>query len=156
MLRISPETATGLGLDTGERAALRSQLSMSGPQGKAGGYQALLDGLPELRRVDRSALAGRERAWLDTAIWLGDRVAETASIPYGNFSGYRSLVISRLTRSTIGSRTSRPPAKIETRADCEADVARCRPSPAREPEVEQFPGRCGAGRVPPAYISTRL
>ena len=41
MLRISPETATGLGLDTGARAALKSQLSMSGPRGKAGERRVL-------------------------------------------------------------------------------------------------------------------
>ena len=157
MLRISPETATGLGLDTGERAALRSQLSMSGPRGKAGGYQALLDGLPELRRIDRNALAGRERAWLDTVLWLGDRVSEAASIPYGGFGGYGypiPYVISQLT----GSYQSVPDFldsqhKIETRADCDAYVARLQAF-ARNVnlEVEQARADAAQGVVPPAYI----
>ena len=155
MLRISPETATGLGLDTGERAALRSQLSMSGPGGKAGGYQALLDGLPELRRVDQGALAPRERAWLNTALWLGDRVGEAVSIPYGSFSGYPiPYVISQLT----GSYQSVPDFldsqhKIETRADCDAYVARLQAF-ARNVnlEVEQARADAAQGVVPPAYI----
>ncbi|MGQ0659318.1 DUF885 domain-containing protein [Sphingosinicella sp.] len=155
MLRISPETATGLGLDTGARAALRSQLSMSGPRGKAGGYQALLDGLPELRRIDQGALAPRERAWLNTALWLGDRVGEAVSIPYGNFSGYPiPYVISQLT----GSYQSVPDFldsqhKIETRADCEAYVARLQAFARNvDLEVEQSRADAARGVVPPAYI----
>jgi uncharacterized protein (DUF885 family) len=155
MLRLSPETATGLGLDTGARAALRSQLSMSGPQGKAGGYQALVDALPRLRRVPRAALAPRERAFLDTALWVGARVAETVSIPYGNFSGYPiPYVISQLT----GSYQSVPDFldsqhKIETRADCDAYVSRLQAF-ARNVDLEVQQARADAARgvIPPVYI----
>ncbi|HST36807.1 MAG TPA: twin-arginine translocation signal domain-containing protein, partial [Allosphingosinicella sp.] len=66
MLRISPETATGLGIDTGERAYLKSRLSDSGPAGRSGAYRAIVDHLPQLRRIDRAALAPREQGWLDT------------------------------------------------------------------------------------------
>lgn len=155
MLRISPETATGLGLDTGARAGLKSQLSNSGPAGKAGGYQALLDALPRLRAIDRNALDGRERAFLDTAIWVGTRVSEAVSIPWGNFSGYPiPYVISQLT----GSYQSVPDFldsqhRIETRADCEAYLSRLRAF-ARNVnlEVEQSRADAGRGVVPPAYI----
>lgn len=155
MLQISPETATGLGLDTGARAALRSRLSDSGPGGKAGGYQALLDALPRLRRIPRASLATRERAFLDTALWLGDRVGEAVSIPYGNFAGYPiPYVISQLT----GSYQSVPDFldsqhKIETRADCEAYIARLRAfSRNVNLEVEQSQADAGQRVVPPVYI----
>ncbi len=155
MLRASPETATGLGLDTGERAFLKSRLGMSGPSGKAGGYQALLDHLPRLRRIDRSALAGQERSWLDTALWLGDRVSEAVSIPYGNFSGYPiPYVLSQLT----GSYQSVPDFldsqhRIDTRADCDAYIARLEAfSRNIDLEVEQSRADAGRGVVPPAYI----
>ncbi len=155
MLRHSPETATGLGLDTGARAELKSRLGDSGPAGKAGGYQALLDGLPRLRRIGRDGLAGRERAWLDTALWLGDRVREAVSIPYGNFSGYPiPYVISQLT----GSYQSVPDFldsqhRIETRADCDAYLSRLQAF-ARNVglEVEQSRADAARGVVPPAYI----
>src|SRR3712207_7903878 len=70
MLREAPEMATGLGLDTGERAFLKSRLSDASRAGKMGPYRPLLDHLPRLRQIDRSRLQGRERAWLDTVIWL--------------------------------------------------------------------------------------
>ena len=41
-----------------------------------GGYQPLVEQLPALRRIDRAALPGREKAWLDTILWLGERVSE--------------------------------------------------------------------------------
>jgi uncharacterized protein (DUF885 family) len=155
MLRLSPETATGLGLDIGPRADLRSRLSMSGPSGKAGGYQALLDALPRLRRIPRAALEPRERAFLDTALWVGARVADAVSIPYGSFSGYPiPYVISQLT----GSYQSVPDFldsqhRIETRADCEAYVSRLQAF-ARNVDLEVQQSRADAARgvIPPSYI----
>src|SRR5207253_5912495 len=70
MLRESPELATGLGLDTGANADLRGRLSPSGPAGKLGNYRPLVAALPALRRLE-GGLQGREKAFLDTVIWLG-------------------------------------------------------------------------------------
>src|SRR5688572_17637200 len=88
MLRAAPEMATGLGLDTGERAYLKSQLADASPAGKMGPYRPLLDHLPELRQIDRGQFQGRERAWLDTVLWLGERMSEAATIPFGGIGGY--------------------------------------------------------------------
>lgn len=157
MLRFAPEAATGLGLDTGPRAALKARLSSSGPDGKAGGYQALIDALPRLRQIPRDGLEPRERAFLDTAIWVGTRVSEAVSIPYGGFGGYGypiPYVISQLT----GSYQSVPDFldsqhKIETRADCEAYVARLEAFARNvDLEVEQARADAGRGVIPPTYI----
>src|SRR5690349_272742 len=88
MLVESPELATGLGLDTGDKAALRGRLSMSGPTGKTGAYKPLVEQLPALRRFAGGGLQGREKAFLDTILWLGERVAEVSRTPWGTFDGY--------------------------------------------------------------------
>ena len=128
MLRAAPEMATGLGLDTGERAYLKSRLSDSSPAGKMGAYQPLLDHLPQLRRIDRGAAAG-PRARLarhhplarrahdrgvDLRLWRHRRLHYP--VPY---------VLSQLT----GAYQSVPDFldsqhEIETRDDAEAYVAR--------------------------------
>jgi uncharacterized protein (DUF885 family) len=60
MLRDSPELATGLGLDTGANADLRSKLSPSGPAGKMGSYKPMVEQLPALRRLEGGeAASGR-------------------------------------------------------------------------------------------------
>jgi uncharacterized protein (DUF885 family) len=155
MLRVAPELATSLGLDTGERAYLRGRLSDSGPAGGSGAYQAIVDHLPQLRRIERAALPPHERAWLDTVLWSGARTEEIATIPYGNFSGYPvPYHISQLT----GSYQSVPDFldsqhKIETRADCEAYVARLEAFARNvDLEVEQARADSGRGVVPPNFI----
>ena len=155
MLRVSPELATGLGLDTGELAYLKGRLSDSGPAGKLGTYRPLVEHLPQLRGIDRAALPAREKAWLDTALWLGARVSDAGSFAYGQFSGYPiPYVISQLT----GSYQSIPDFldsqhKIETRADAEAYVSRLEAFAANiSLEVNQARADAGRGVVPPGFI----
>jgi len=157
MLRAAPEIATGLGLDTGERVHLKNRLGDSSPAGRLAHYQPLLDHLPQLRRIGRADLPGRERAWLDTVLWLGARMTEEAAIPYGGIGGYGypiPYVLSQLT----GSYQSVPDFldsqhKIETREDCEAYVARLEAF-ARNVGLEADQARADAGRgvVPPGFI----
>lgn len=128
MLVASPETATSLGLDTGERAALKSKLADASPAGKLSYYAPLARALPELKSIRRDQLGGRDRAWLDTALWFAERSRETASIPYGAIGGYSypvPYVLSQLT----GSYQSVPDFlnsqhKIENGADAQAYLDR--------------------------------
>jgi uncharacterized protein (DUF885 family) len=157
MLRAAPETATGLGLDTGERAYLKSRLGDASPAGRMGGYQPLLDHLPQLRRIRRDALPARERAWLDTVLWLGARMSEEASIPYGGIGGYAypvPYVLSQLTGAYQGVPDFLDSQhKIETRADAEAYVARLEAFAVNiSLEVDQARADAGRGVVPPAFI----
>ena len=155
MLRESPEMATGLGLDTGANADLRARLSPSGPAGKRGSYGPLVDQLPALRRMAGGGLAGREKAFLDAVLWLGERVEEVSRTPWGTFDGYPvPYVISQLT----GSYQSIPDFldsqhKVESRADAEAYIARLEAF-ARNVDLEVEHARADAGRgvVPPDFI----
>ncbi|MGZ8282212.1 MAG: DUF885 domain-containing protein [Allosphingosinicella sp.] len=157
MLRAAPEMASGLGLDTGERAYLKSRLGDASPAGRMGPYRPLLDHMPRLRQVDRAALHGRERAWLDTVLWLGDRMSEAATFEYGGIGGYSypiPYVLSQLT----GAYQSVPDFldsqhEIETREDAQAYVSRLEEF-ARAIDFEVDRARADAGRtvIPPSYI----
>lgn len=157
MLRASPEMATGLGLDTGERAYLKSRLGTASPAGKMGPYRPLLEQLPQLRAVDRETLPRRERAWYDTVLWLGERMENAATIPYGGIGGYNypiPYVISQLTGSYqwvpdfLDSQH-----KIGNAADAEAYLSRLDEF-ARNVnfEVDRMRIDAGQGVIPPVYI----
>jgi uncharacterized protein (DUF885 family) len=157
MLRASPETATGLGLDTGERAFLKSRLSDASRAGKMRSYRPMIDALPELRRIDGASLPAQEKAWLDTVIWVGERMAAFETVPYGAIGGYNYPVPYVLTQLT-GAYQDVPDFldsqhKIETEADAEAYLFRLRDF-ARNIDFEVEHARADAGRgvVPPAYI----
>jgi len=157
MLEASPETATGLGLDTGARAHLRRRLSDESSAGKMGAYAPMIAALPRLRQIDRAALGGQERAWLDTLTWVAERVAAFAPVPYGGVGGYSYPIPYVLTQLT-GSYQEVPDFldsqhKIETRDDADAYVARLQDF-GRNVDFEVDHARADAGRgvVPPAYV----
>jgi uncharacterized protein (DUF885 family) len=157
MLVASPELATNLGLDTGARALLKSRLADSSPAGKLNLYAPLAAALPQLKAIDRTALSGRDRGWLDTARWFGERAQEAASFDYGAIGGYNypiPYVLSQLS----GSYQSVPDFldsqhKIETGADAQAYLERLDVF-ARNVALEVESGRADAARgiIPPAYI----
>jgi uncharacterized protein (DUF885 family) len=157
MLRASPEMATGLGLDTGARAGLKSHLSDASRAGKMRSYRPMIDALPELRRVDGAALPAQEKAWLDTVIWVGERMAAFEAVPYGAIGGYNYPVPYVLTQLT-GAYQDVPDFldsqhKIETEADAEAYLSRLRDFGRNiDFEVEHARADAGRGVVPPAFI----
>jgi uncharacterized protein (DUF885 family) len=157
MLRAAPEMATSLGLDTGERAWLKSRLSDASPAGKMGVYRPLLDHLERLRQVDRAALQGQERGWLDTVLWLGDRMSEVATFPYGGIGGFSYPVpyaISQLTGAyqTVPDFLDSQHG-IDTREDCDAYLARLEAfAEAVNQDVEHARADAGRAVIPPSYI----
>lgn len=157
MLEASPETATGLGLDTGARAHLKRRLSDESRAGKMGSYRPMIEALPRLRRIDRAALAGQERAWLDTVTWVAERVAAFEPVPYGGVGGYSYPIPYVLTQLT-GSYQEVPDFldsqhKIESREDADAYVARLQDFGRNiDFEVDHARSDAGRGVVPPAYI----
>jgi len=157
MLETAPEMATGLGLDTGARAHLKHRLSDESRAGKMGSYRPMIEALPRLRRLDRAALPAQERAWLDTVIWVAERVAAFEPFPYGGVGGYSYPVPYVLTQLT-GSYQDVPDFldsqhKIETRGDADAYVSRLQAFARNiEYEVEHARADAGRGVVPPAYV----
>jgi len=157
MLRAAPELATGLGLDTGERAFLKSRLGDASPAGKMGVYQPVLDHRERLRRIDRDQLPATERPWLDTVLWLGDRMSEAATFAYGGIGGFSypvPYVLSQLTGAyqTVPDFIDSQHV-VETRADAEAYVARLEAfGQSINLEVDRMQADAGLGVVPPGFI----
>jgi len=158
MLRTAPEIATGLGLDTGARAGLKRRLSDVSPAGRMGPYQPLVERLPRLRAIARVGLSGQERAWLDTVIWLGERVSDVATIPYGGMGGSYNYPIPYVLSQLTGAYQSVPDFidsqhQIATAADAEAYLARLDAfAEVIDQEVARSRADAGRGVIPPAYI----
>lgn len=152
MLAIAPETATSLGLDTGARASLKNRLFDRARWGRVGWWSPLVDALPQLRSLNADRLPLRERAWLNTAIWYGDRAVESRSIPYG--SGQTPYVITQL----YGAYSSVPnfldtQHGIATTADAEAYLDRLDAFHRNiDAEVEMARADADSGVIPPAFI----
>lgn len=152
MLAIAPETATSLGLDTGDRAMLKGRLFDRQRWGRAGWWSPLVDVLPQLRSLDADRLPLRERAWLNTAIWYGDRAVERRSIPYG--SGQTPYVVTQL----YGAYSSVPnfldtQHSIATEADAQAYLDRLEAFHRNiDSEVALARADADAGVIPPTFI----
>ncbi len=152
MLAIAPETATSLGLDNGARASLKGRLLDRARWGRVGWWVPLVNALPQLRSLDADRLPMRDRSWLNTAIWYGERAMESQSIPYG--SGQTPYVITQL----YGTYTSVPnfldtQHAIATAADAEAYLDRLDAFHRNiDAEVEAARADAAAGVIPPNFI----
>lgn len=152
MLAIAPETATSLGLDTGTRAALKGRLFDRARWGRTGRWSPLVNALPQLRSLDAARLPMRGRAWLNTALWYGERALESRSIPYG--SGQTPYVITQL----YGAYTAVPnfldtQHGIATTADAQAYLDRLDAFHRNiDAEVEAARADAAMGVIPPNFI----
>jgi uncharacterized protein (DUF885 family) len=125
-LRRSPETATGLGVDKGPLAWTKSMLSdfslAAQKENAADGHEALLN----LRKVDRSKLAGMDAVNYDTVDFvLASGDAFSRDFDYNGAYGGAPYVLSQLT----GAYQQLPDFLdsqhvIETKADADAYMAR--------------------------------
>lgn len=117
----------------------------------------MIEALPALRAIDRTALSPQETAQLDTIIWIAERVRDARDVPYGGIGGYNypiPYVLSQLS----GSYQDVPDFldsqhKIENRADAEAYISRLGDFARNvNSEVDRARADAGQGVVPPAFI----
>ena len=150
-LRRSPETATSLGVDKGDRAWTKSALSDFSLTAirENGDLSALA--LADLRRIDRSKLAGLDAVNYDTVefvLTIGD--AFTRRFEFNGAYGGAPYVISQLT----GAYQQLPDFLdsqhvIETRADADAYMARMEAfGRVLDQEVEVGRRDAGLGVIP--------
>ena len=152
MLRLEPEAATSLGLDTGARAALKSRLGDPTITGRNGWWGPLVEALPALRAIEPQSLPLRERAFRDTAIWFGERAVDRQSLSYG--SGSTPYVITQLYGAYAGLPNFLDVQhKIESSADAEAYIDRLEAFPGViDAEVAMAQADAAAGILPPDFI----
>jgi uncharacterized protein (DUF885 family) len=79
-----PETATGLGIDSGKRAFLKSKLTDRSPAGQEAIARRVARRLERLKAIDMSGLSQATRIDVDVAITAHEYAAEGFAFPYGD------------------------------------------------------------------------
>ncbi|HUE88262.1 MAG TPA: DUF885 domain-containing protein [Vicinamibacterales bacterium] len=157
-LRLVPETATSLGIDTGERAALRSQLMDRSAEGQQRIADQLGRDLERANAFNTSALAHPMRTSFEVVRSVYATALEGFAMPYGDVpvGGWRItpyVVIQNVGAYLDVPRFLDSDHRIENVADAEAYLARME-SYAKQLDGER--GRIQAARatglVPPAFL----
>ena len=158
LLRLVPETATSLGLDTGDRAVLRAQLMDRSAEGQRQIADQLRRDLARASAFDASALPHAVRTSFDVVRSAYATALEGFALPYGDVpvGGWRItpyVVIQNVGAYLDVPRFLDADHRIENAADAEAYLARM------QSYVRQLDGELGrirtaraAGLVPPAFL----
>jgi uncharacterized protein (DUF885 family) len=158
LLRLLPESATSLGLDTGARAELRSQLMDRSAEGQQRIADQLRRDLERANAFDASALPHATRTSFDVVRSAYATALEGFAMPYGDVpvGGWR--ITPYVVIQNVGAYLDLPrfldaDHRIENASDAEAYLARLQ-SYARQIDGEL--GRMQAARakgfVPPAFL----
>jgi uncharacterized protein (DUF885 family) len=158
LLRLSPETATSLGVDVGTRAALRSQLGDRSAEGQQRIADHLRADLARADGIDASGLGDATRTSLAVVRSAYATALQGFALPYGDVpvGGWRNtpyVVIQNVGAYLDVPRFLDTDHRIESSADAEAYLARL------ESYAQQLDGELGrietaraAGLVPPAFL----
>ena len=155
LLVLNPESATSLGLDTGERAYLRGKLGSSAAANRFGFTQAVLDAKPAIDAIDANALEGAERTQLELVRWYAERAGEVVQTPYGGSDGYPiPYTLTQLTGSYQGVPdfldSTHP---IATVPDAVAALQRMAQMAVEiDNEVARSRAEAAMGVIPPSFI----
>ena len=152
----NPERATGLGLDKGERAHLRSKLDDYSAAGKAEDLARAKAELAELGTVDRARLSANAALDYDVVEYgLVNAVRANERFTYGSAGGrYAPYVISQLTGPYRGIPDFLDTQHgIETAADADAYLARLAQFPtALDQSLDRQKADAARGVFAPDYI----
>lgn len=162
MLVDAPETAGGLGLDTGARAALRGRLGDKSAAGQARIAAHVRDRLATLRAIDRAALSPAVRTDVDVVLAAHDLAARGFAFPFGDMAvmnlnwSYRNspYAVAQNTGSFVETPDfldSNHP--IATTADADAYLERLAAYAANlDGETDRLRHDAGIGVVAPAFL----
>ena len=120
-LQDSPEQATSLGMDTGERVGLRAKLGDASAAGRQKDRARTRREQAELRRIDRARLSPSARIDYDVVDYQLSRAVEGERFDYGSSGGrYAPYVLTQLTgayRNVPDFLDSTHPVKTASDAD---------------------------------------
>jgi uncharacterized protein (DUF885 family) len=157
-LRLWPESATSLGIDTGARSALRSQLTDRSAPGQQRIADQLRADLARVGTVNPSGLSRATRTSLEVVRSAYTTSLEGFGLPYGDVAvgSWRNtpyVVIQNVGAYLDVPRFLDSDHRIETAADAEAYLARVQ-SLARQldGELGRMQAARAAGLVPPAFL----
>ena len=158
LLRLTPEAATSLGIDTGARAALRAMLTDRSAEGQRRIANQLRTDLARVNAFDLSRLSHATRTSFEVVRSAYRTSLEGFALPYGDVAvgGWRNtpyVVIQNVGAYLDIPRFLDTDHRIETAADAEAYLSRLQ-SYAKQLDGEL--GRMRAARaqglVPPAFL----
>jgi uncharacterized protein (DUF885 family) len=161
LLRLFPENATQLGLDTGSRAGLRSQLSDRSAEGRQRIAARVRADLGRVDAVDTAGLSHGTRTSVEVVQSAYATALEGLALPYGDTTvgGWRNTpytVIQNVGAYLDVPRMLDSDHPIESTADAEAYLARLQ-SYAKQVDGEtgRLQAARGLGLVPPAFLLDR-
>jgi uncharacterized protein (DUF885 family) len=158
LLRLSPEGATSLGIDTGPRATLRSQLADRSAEGKRRVVQQLRADLERVHAFDTSRLSYATRTSFEVVRSAYATALEGLALPYGDITvgGWRNtpyVVIQNVGAYLDIPRFLDSQHRIEDAADAEAYLARLQSYAKQlDGELERLKAARAMGLVPPAFL----
>ncbi|HEX6434647.1 MAG TPA: DUF885 domain-containing protein [Gemmatimonadales bacterium] len=158
LLSLFPESATSLGVDTGTRAALRSQLTDRSAAGQERVAQQLRGDLERVRAVTSTGLSGAVRTSLEVVRSAYTTSLEGFALPYGDVAvgGWRNtpyVVIQNVGAYLDLPRFLDSDHRIDSAADAEAYLARLRSYAKQlEGELGRMLAARARGLVPPGFL----
>ncbi len=161
MLQGSPETATALGLDNGQRAALKSKLDDASWAAVEQANAQCAARLKQLKAIDRSALKGADTVNYDAVVYANKLGAAAAQFQYGD-NTLAAAMSEAATPYVVSQQTGAFSAvpeflnsqhKIDTAADADAYLARLEAlAVVLDQQTERARRDAGLGVIPPDYI----
>jgi uncharacterized protein (DUF885 family) len=163
LLRLYPEQASSLGVDTGARAALRSMLEDRSAAGQERIAAIVRADLRRAEAIDTSRLSFETRTGVEVVKYAYRTKLEGLALPYGDapVAGDSWRNTPYVVIQNAGSYIDTPQFldtdhPIETRADAEAYLARLAQYPRElDGEVERIRAARSRGLVPPTFLIDR-
>ncbi len=161
LLRLFPESATSLGIDTGDRAALRAQLADRSVAGQARVEQQIRADLERARAIETTGLSHTLRTSVEVVRSAYATALDGFALPYGDITvgGWRNtpyVVIQNVGAYLDIPRFLDSDHPIEDAADAETWLARLQSYPKQlDGELERVKAARGMGLVPPAFLIDR-
>jgi uncharacterized protein (DUF885 family) len=158
LLRLAPETATSLGIDTGDHAALRSQLGDRSAEGQQRVVEQLRRDLARAQAFNTSALPHATRTSFEVVKSAYTTALEGFALPYGDVpvGGWRNtpyVVIQHVGAYLDVPRFLDSDHRIENAADAEAYLARLQSLAQQlDGELGRLKDAHAKGLVPPAFL----
>jgi len=158
LLRLSPEGATSLGIDTGARAALRSQLADRSEEGKQRLASQVRADLERVKAFNTDGLSHAMRTSIEVVRSAYATALDGFALPYGDITvgGWRNtpyVVIQNVGAYLDTPRFLDSEHPIDTAADAEAYLARLQSYAKQlDGELGRMQAARGAGLVPPAFL----
>jgi len=157
-LRLAPESATSLGVDTGARAALRSQLTDRSAAGQQRIASQVRADLSAVNALETSGLTHATRTSVEVVRSAYGTALEGFALPYGDITvgSWRNtpyVVIQNVGAYLDIPRFLDSDHRIETAADAEAYLARLQSYAKQlDGELARIQAARGKGLVPPAFL----